>query len=265
MNVSEDKILKVLFARLDDLCRSAEEGIPRCSCFLSPRELHLAGNYLASHGMSTRFIEWGGYEGAERKKIIVLPEYMEGVSIAALSDYDLSPQVTALAVSCSGYVKVSHRDLLGSILGLGLERDVIGDILLTDGEKIEATVLCDESIADYIASNLTKVGRDTVKVKRVVLTEDRIPKRRFVHITDTVASARLDCIVGAVCSLSRERAREAVVTGLVELDYECEERPDRTVTAPSVISVRGQGKFKINSVSDVTKKGRLRLDADKYI
>jgi RNA-binding protein YlmH len=80
-----------------------------------------------------------------------------------------------------------------------------------------------------------------------------------------VASSRLDCVVAAVCSLSRERARAVVESGLVELDFECEERADRAINPPCVISVRGFGRFKINSVSDKTKKGRYRLLAQKYL
>ena len=265
MNISEDKDYKILFARLDDLCRSAEQGVPVSSCFLSPRELYFGAEYLRTHGMAGRFIEWGGYGSAERKKLIVLPEYMEGVTREELADYGAECGIAALSAVGSGFVRVTHRDFLGSILGLGLERDVVGDIVLSEGEKTEATVICDASIADYIAANLIKVGRDTVKVKKVQLDESFLPERKFLPIRDTVASARLDCIVAAVCSLSRERAREAVVSGLVELNFAPEERPDRTVTAPATLSVRGYGKFKINSVSDVTRKGRFRLDAEKYV
>jgi len=265
MNISEDKDYKILFARLDDLCRSAEQGIPVSSCFLSPRELYFGAQYLRTHGMTGRFLEWGGYESAERKKLIVLPEYMEGVTHEGLSDYGAECDIAALSVTGSGFVKVTHRDFLGSILGLGLERDVLGDIVLFEGEKNGATVICDSGIADYISANLINVGRDTVKVKRVTLDASFLPERKFLPIRDTVASARLDCIVASVCSLSREKAREAVVAGLVELNFETEERPDRGVTAPATLSVRGYGKFKINSVSDVTRKGRFRLDAEKYV
>ena len=265
MNIGEDKDCKRLFARLDDLCRSAEQGIPVSSCFLSPRELYFGAEYLRTHGMADRFLEWGGYESAERKKIIVLPEYMEGATYTSLADYGYESDVTALVLTGSGFVRVTHRDFLGSILGLGLERDVVGDIVITEGERIEATLICETAIADYILSNLTKVGRDTVKVKRVELDASFLPERKFLPIRDTVASARLDCIVASVCSLSRERARETVVSGLVELNYDVEERPERIVTAPATLTVRGYGKFRINSVSDVTRKGRFRLDADKYV
>ena len=265
MKISEDKDLKILFARLDDLCRSAEQGTPVSSCFLSPRELYFGAEYLCRHGFIGRYLEWGGYELAERKKLIVLPDYMEGAAMPELADYGYESDVCALRVVCSGYVNVTHRDLLGSILGLGIERDVVGDIVLLDGDRPEAIVLCESSIAEYITANLIKVGRDTVKVSPSRLDESFLPKRRLLPINDTVASARLDCIVASVLSLSREKAREAVVSGIVELNYETEERPDRTVIAPAILTVRGYGKFKINSVSELTRKGRFRLYAEKYI
>ena len=86
-----------------------------------------------------------------------------------------------------------------------------------------------------------------------------------MHVSDTVASARLDGVVAALLSISRERAKEMVLGGLVELDYETCERTDKILVPPSVITVRGFGKFRVNSLCDKTKKGRLRLDADKYV
>ena len=80
-----------------------------------------------------------------------------------------------------------------------------------------------------------------------------------------MASPRFDCVVAALCSLSRAKAAEVISAGLAELDYECEERTDRQISPPCVISVRGYGKFAVRSVSDVTKKGRFRLFADKYV
>ncbi len=264
MNINGENA--ALFARLDDLCRFAEQGVLSESCFLSPRELHFAQIYLVAQGFGTRFFEWGGYEDAERKKVFLLPEYMEGVKdTAALAEYGYEMTISALTLRGSGYKRLSHRDFLGSVLGLGLKRDVVGDIVLLEADVPTAVVICEEGVARFICDTLTKVGSDTVRISEYALADGLLPKRSFQHISDTVASARLDAVVAALCSLSRERAREAVVAGLVELDYECEERPDRTVIAPATVSVRGYGKFKVNSVSEQTRKGRLRLDADKYL
>ena len=143
-------------------------------------------------------------------------------------------------------------------------RSVVGDIVLS-GDDGGAYIFCDGGIADFIAMELKKVGGDTVRVKRVDIGEDFAPKRALSHISDTVASARVDCVVAAVCSLSREKASAAVRSGLVEVEYEVEDAPDRVIVPPCVMSVRGYGKFVINDLSEHTRKGRIRLDADKYV
>ena len=87
---------------------------------------------------------------------------------------------------------------------------------------------------------------------------------RTTELSDTVASARLDCVVASLCRLSREKARECVLSELVELNFEVEDRPDHAVEAPAILSVRGVGRFRVLSLSELTKKGRLRLRAEKY-
>jgi RNA-binding protein YlmH len=213
------------------------------------------------------FLEWGGYVDAERKRIYVLPEYMEGTEdVSAFDEYGFDDGVAAVSITGSGYKKLSHRDFLGSILGLGLQRSVVGDIIMLDDGNIPmAAVICDRNAARFLCDTMTKVGTDTVTVRQMALSDISVPEKKFAHINDTLASPRADCVVAALCSLSREKARVAVVNGLLEVEHECCEQPDRTITAPCVVSVRGYGKFRINSLADKTKKGRLRLDADKYI
>ena len=171
--------------------------------------------------------------------------------------------ISAISVKGSGFVRLSHRDFMGSLLGMGIERSVIGDIVVTDTES--AVVMCDSKIADFLINEWTEVGHDKVRCSRVTPGEDFAPERKYAPISDTVASARLDCIVAALCNLSRERARVCVVSGLCELNYECEERPDREVVPPALISVRGYGKFKVCSIGEQTKKGRFRLAAQKFV
>lgn len=253
-----------LYARLDDLCRAADRGEIGQSGFLTPRELHCACAYLGRRGAS--FFAFGGYEDAERKKVYILPDYMEGVRSAdELDGYGHSHLIGAVRVSSAGYRKLTHRDYLGSVLGLGLERDVLGDILVMGDDGENAVIFCNEALVGYLCETLIWVSREKVRCAAVELSEIEIPKRRFLAINDTVASPRTDCVVGALCSLSREKAREAVVSGLVEVDFETEERPDRTVAAPCTVSVRGYGRFRLLSVEDKTKKGRYRLIAEKYL
>ena len=256
----------VLFARIDDLCRRAERGELGVSCFLSPRELHFTRMYLTRKGFADRYVPWGGYGDAERRKVFILPDYIVGAEgYGDVEVYFDAPPIESLRIKGSGYRHLTHRDYLGSVLGLGIEREVVGDIVFCDGEREEAILFCDAQISDFILGELKKVASDTVRVERTTLSADFTPKRSFAHILDTVASPRLDCVVAALCSLSRGKAQSAVIAGLVEVDFECDTRPDRTLGAPCLVSVRGYGKFRINSVSEQTRRGRLRLDADKYI
>ena len=171
--------------------------------------------------------------------------------------------VCPVLVKGSGFRELSHRDYLGSVLGLGLERDAIGDILIPDSHS--AILLTDTRVVDFLTTQLEKVATDTVRVSRLPEGTALTGTRRLQPITDTVASERLDCVVAALCNLSREKAQMAVRSGLVELDYEAVEACDTTVEAPAVISVRGFGKFAVHNFDGTTRKGRIRLVAGKYI
>lgn len=250
-----------LYARLEDLMRRADRGDVGISAFLSPRELHYAEIYLRSAG--ARYFAYGGYDFSERKRIYLLPDYMEGSNSARdLADFGQSDAITVLELVGSGFEHLEHRSFMGAVLGLGIERDVIGDILLNERG---AFVICDSAIAEFILANLERVGRDKIKIGVVTLPEGYEPERKFERIEDTVASPRLDCIVGALCSLSREKARDAVEDGRVEIDYERCERADREVCEGSLISVRGYGKYRVLSLADRTRKGRYRLAGEKFL
>ena len=256
-----------LFARLDDLCAKAARGELAVGPFLSPREGMLARRYLVGSGVEHRL--FGGYHDAERCRPYLLPSYMEGTAqtdlLLLLSDFGFESRMACIRVQGSGYRTLDHRAYLGSLLGLGLERSVIGDILVLGENGIGALVFCDETIVPFLLQEWHKVGNDSVKVSRISLAEVTVPERRFSDIHDTLASPRLDGVVAALCRLSRDRAKAAVEGGLVELNFECEERPDRTVEEGSILSVRGFGRYRILSVSEQTKKGRFRLEAQKYL
>jgi RNA-binding protein YlmH len=257
-----------LYARLDDLCDKADKGEVAISTFLTPKELYFADKYLARRG--AMYKSFGGYGDAERQRMYIFPEYMGDVPDADeissfLSEYGFSSEIVSLYIEGSGYRKLTHRDFLGSALGLGVDRDVLGDIVVLEEGGRRALLFCDSAISPFFLSSFEKVASDKVKVREVSVDEIELPARRFSPIQDTVASPRFDCVVSALCSLSRAKAAEIISSGAAELDYECEERCDRNVSEGALISVRGYGKFKVHSISDKTKKGRFRLLADKYI
>lgn len=255
-----------LYARLDDLAARSERGEICRTPFLSPEEHAQASEHLTRTGMQRRKVEFGGYESAERRCIYLLPEYLEGVT----SYYEIEEclddgRIVSLSVRGSGYRTLTHRDYLGALMSLGVERQVLGDVVFESEDTSRAVVFCDAIIAKYISSELKKIANDAVSVCEIVLPRDFTPHRSFLHISDTVASERIDCVVASLCSLSREKARACVESELVQVDYRTCNRPDKDVCAPCIISVRGYGKFRISSLSEKTKKGRIRLSADKYL
>ncbi len=257
-----EKEFDELYAKLGDLIMRADRGALGISAFLSPKELHYAQKFLQREGQP--YLSFGGYEDAERKRIYILPEYMEMLTRAdRFGDFDVQSDIEVLQINTSGYEKLTHRDFMGAILGLGIERSVIGDILMLDNSS--ALVFCSGTISDFLQNELSYVGRDKVRVEKTTLPTNFEFKRQYAAISDTVASPRLDCVVAALCSLSREKAKELVISGLAELDYETEERPDREVRNQNILSLRGYGKFCIVSIDTLTKKGRYRLIGERFI
>ena len=272
MTPQQREALAHLEARLEDYLARSERGEVAVSCFLTPGERKQAQRYLARRGVGKRCRFWGGYPDAERTCLTVLPSFYEemvdwipedeGGEMPFAEDGD-GDGVTAVRITGSGYRTLTHRDYLGSLLGLGLERDALGDSAVQNDR--EAVVFCKRRMANCLLSTLEKVASDTVKCKTYTLDDTFTDGRHYKLVTDTVASARLDCIVAALTNLSREDAQGLVRGGMVDLDFETEERVDKILTAPATLSVRGYGRYVLRAFDGETKKGRLRMRADQLI
>lgn len=260
-------------ARLEDAIRKSASGSVAHIPFLTMRERRRAERILDARGMKGAYWFWGGHKTAERTCLFLLPEYLvailpeeESEREAVLFDYladELKDTVVSLLIKGSGFRNLTHRDYLGAVLGLGIERDAIGDVAVQDEHN--AILFCPRTLGVFLVGELTKVGSDTVRCRECVIDETFTDGKKYRPISDTVASARLDCVVAALCNLSREAAQGAVRGGLVEVDYEPEERVDTVLEPPITVSVRGYGRFILCSFDGETKKGRLRLRADQLI
>ena len=260
-------------ARLEDAIRKSASGSVAHIPFLTMRERRRAERILDARGMRGSYWFWGGHKTAERTCLFLLPEYLvailpeeESEREAVLFDYladELKDTVVSLLIKGSGFRNLSHRDYLGAVLGLGIERDAIGDVAVQD--EHHAILFCPRTLGVFLIGELTKVGSDTVRCRECVIDETFTDGKKYRPISDTVASARLDCVVAALCNLSREAAQSAVRSGLVEVDFEPEERADAILEPPITVSVRGHGRFILRSFDGETKKGRLRLRADQLV
>lgn len=285
MKYTNDPEILALYARLEDLARLSERGETALTAFLSPREVLYAASCCEARLRDGTACFIGGFPFSdngllpERRRMVLLPDYTAGMMSPDVLSHDpveglkevgfddlsdrVAQAVCLLSVKGSGFRTLSHRDYLGSILGLGLERDVLGDIFVMDEHN--ACLACKGEIADFLATNLTHVAGDTVRVTRLPSGTAPEIHRKSIPVRDTVASARLDCVVAALTNLSREKAQMAVRSGLVDLNYETVDACDAAVEPPCVLSVRGVGKFSVLSFDGETKKGRMRLSAEKYI
>ncbi len=219
------------------------------SDFLTPYEQRELASVL--NGIyDVRYSFDGMSEQSERKIVSIYPDYLE----ESCQDILVCLKITGNTL----FSKLSHRDYLGSILGLGLRREKIGDIFVVqDG----AYLICLESIADYIRFHLEKVKNVSVKVNRVEKDEIELPKQEKRECEFVVSSIRLDSIVAGMFHLSRNDAKSLVQKELVSVDYEVISNPSKILEPPSVISVRGFGKGTFEEVLYQTKKDRYKLRA----
>ncbi len=267
---------RLLISRAAELS-ARPRNLAVASCFLTPGEQRLVfeGTKIPEH------FYYGGARGCTRRKLIFLPDWMEcdvrrprnvfsreteDEFLAFLEDMGMSDifdeLIVPVKITPSGYEALSHRDILGAVMGLGIKRETVGDICFFKGD---CYIFCDRVAADYICEELRKAGRDTVRCEKCTLPDDFEVIYKFEKITSTVASPRLDGIVRALCNISREEAALTVERGLVELNYLTEDATDTKVEMGDTVSVRGYGKFIIDSTDTVTRKGRYRLCARKYI
>jgi len=246
---------RVLLAKLWDKIQSGiRRDIPANTCFLSPREQEMA-RYLFGTEPGLRF--FGGYEDAERKMLVYLPEYLEE---DALSDED-SP-IVCLRATFFEEDDLSHRDFLGALMGEGIARETVGDICVGKG-SCDFFVTAD--IAPYIEQNFLSAGRTKLHLSKISLRDAQIPEPEVKEIKDTVASLRLDSVVSSGFRIGRSLAAQYIHAGKAAIDGLPCEKPDRPVSEGMKVSVRGLGKIKLAAVNGKTKKDRISVTIHRYV
>ena len=246
---------RMLLAKLwDKINAGIRKNIPAHTTFLSPRELEMA-KYL--FGEPEGLYSFGGYNDAERKMLIYLPDYLEE---SALWEED-SPCVCLRATFYQGD-SPNHRDFLGALMGAGIGRETVGDICVG---KEHCDFFVTQEIAPYILQNFTSAGRTKLHLEQIPLTQADIPEPEVKEIKDTMASLRLDSVISSGFRIGRSLASQYVTSGKAAIDGLPCEKPDKTVCEGSKISVRGLGKIKLVQVNGRTKKDRISVVIHRYV
>lgn len=245
----EEKQLVLHITDLIDL--SDRHYKPYYSDFLNERQARLAQDVMIKNGISDYFF-WGGYEGATRVMLCVYPQYMKPEN----SDFPMS----CVNLKFRTIDELSHRDFLGSLMALGIKRDVIGDIVV--GEGI-ASFFVKSDLEQYVKTQIRKIGR--VGVTFVDYTADfEASVQNFEERECTVSSLRIDSVVGAMTKLSRSKAQQAVTSGLVARNFEVIYNTDCKICSGDKISVRGYGKFIVQFDGSMSKKGKYRISIKQF-
>lgn len=197
----------------------------------------------------------GGYPGAERQRVVICPDYLEPEEAAG--------GLAFIAVEgCFRQKKPTHRDYLGSLLGLGLKRGKLGDILVTEkGAQLVAAA----EIAEYILSNLLKVSRWEVDLREIHREELVPPQEKVKEINTTVASLRLDSVAAAGFGISRTRMAGEIIAEKVHLNWKGCSDPARAVAPGDVISIKGRGRVEVSGVKGVSRSGRIFITLKKLL
>lgn len=267
-----------------DRLRESEYAIA-VTDFMTPAEIaEVYSNLITrSGGGIARCFFWGGCRGAERSTAVFLPEWYLpepdaphhalpldtarrdafAAHLAANPEIAAEIPIRAIRIRGSGFRELTHRDFMGGILSLGIERSTIGDIAVIS--EAEALVFALDKIAPYIVSELHKIGRDGVRAELCELPPEYEIPRRYETMEIAVSSARLDGIVRALTGKSREAAADMIRTGLVELRYLPTENVSAEVKDGDILSVRGFGKYVIGETDGQTRSGRIKIKCRKYI
>lgn len=256
--MTKDELLK---SRIEDVIRRCAEGYYTTSTkFLDAHEQAIAGACVRSAPSDVCCEFWGGYPEAERRMLLCFP--------TALSPSDHSEPLPPSPLEVlkvnkpKGSRELGHRDYLGSMLNLGIDRSMTGDILVRDDG---ADIIILPEISNFLLSEFKQVAHTEIKTEIAPLSDLVIPEGRVQVIKDTVPSARLDTVLASAFKLSRTKAADAIRSGLVSVNHLETTKPDKSVEQGDVLVLRGKGKAILAEVGGESKKGRIWVTINKFI
>ncbi|WP_029319977.1 YlmH family RNA-binding protein [Butyrivibrio sp. AE3004] len=262
---------KILLGRIKDLARRAyENNYITHTDFLSQSEIYDVKSMCVSSGLITGdnqidgvdYCIYGGTSEPERAVMCFLPSYLdeEGLLLQEEADGDIINCILIEPANRKFADELTHRDFLGALMNMGIERNRIGDIR-TDQTKGYVFVMKD--VADLICNELCRIKHTTVKCRKVSVTEcDIIPE--FREVEGTVSSERLDAVLALVYRLSRSKAQELVESESVFVDGRTAYSAGYDLKPGARVSVRGYGKFVYDGVQKETRRGRLSVKIKRY-
>jgi len=274
---------ELLIARIEDkIDQAADKYMLTAGDFLDMHQRKIAEDYCKSRKLPVRYIFYGGYADAERCMPVFLPDYIElpagggTASVEGSSAAGAAGQIPEEIAELLSVVRVTapkggrvltHRDYLGSLLALGLDREVTGDILVRGPDEKTgggADIIVETGVAEFIEMNYNKAGHTNLTVEILPIGALDTGLVNIVKKRDTVASLRLDNIVSSAFAVSRSKAAEAIRRGIVSVNsVECL-KVDRIIEEGDRVTLRGKGKIALAEVGGRSRKDRIIVTFNLY-
>jgi len=222
--------------------------------FLDPSQQKSAEEIVSGYA-DMKILWFGGYAESERKIAVIVPDYFD-------EDEVIDPIAILYLKWNDRFSRISHRDILGSLMGLGIVRENIGDIIVAGDYGYIFVV---KELAGYILMNLTHIGRAPVEMKEVGIEQFKVPEQRVKRIQTTVPSQRLDAVLCHGLGVSRTKILPVILGGNVRVNWEEVYKPDFSIKEGDILSIKGKGRMKVESIGGTTKKGRIPIVLVRYL
>lgn len=245
----DKKLLTAKAEDLFDLCDKYSSA--RFSDFLDGAEQAIINKeFIIPYGYNVML--YGGFDGAEKRIMGVFPEWEE-------------PDTAAFPIVCikaKTALPLTHRDYLGSLMGLGITASKLGDIVVSDSC---AYIFLHQDISEYILSSMHRIGNQHVSLTPVPDTSSVNIERRYKTIEAVCASNRLDALTAAAANISRSEAAKLIEGGKIKLNHLEVCKPSEAAAEGDLLSIRGSGRYIIYKFGAQTRKKRIHVTLKKYI
>lgn len=251
---------KLLISKLFDKISAVEkQNRVQNTDFLSPVELQVLKKVLQMAGY-TNYISYGVIDNFQRSIIVLYPEKLE--EVFNNNNFDFNSICNTIRIFNKGE-KLEHKMYLGGLIKLGVKREKIGDILVTD-EFTDIIVL--KEVSKFLISNIQELTRFKNSNIEIIDVKNTVNKQQeYEDMKVIVSSLRLDNIVAELARTSRNKANEILEDERVFINYEIESKSTKQVKEKDIITIRGKGKFVINEVQGNTRSGKFVIVVKKYV
>ena len=261
LNDYKDKDDKILLAQILDKVEMVEKKNKiEYTDFLDLAQIELVQKFINKIKLQN-YIMYGGFEQAERKMFVIYPDKFNSVVV----EKNLSNIIQIIRIDLPDDLKgkYTHRDYLGAVIKLGIERKKIGDIIV---DQNGADIIADKDVVKFLIDNLgslTRFSKSTISVQNIEGLRPVEIKKKELEII--VSSMRLDNVISELARCSRNKALDIINTERVFINFECETKKTKQVKTGDMITIRGKGRFFVKEIIGQTRSGRTVIKIEKFV